>query len=227
MGRREMKKKTVIMFLGPPGSGKGTQAKLVADKFGFFHFISSQIGKSYIQTHNDPETQRQLAIYKKGLLFEPPWLLKVVKEKTQQIFDQGKSIVYDGSPRTLFEAEGLLPFLIDLFGRENIKIIEIAVDEKELRRRLGKRLICDRESSHVFIRSERLYPGISCPQGDGVLQERDLDKKELFETRMNEYKNRTIPALEFLKEHHKVITVNGEQSIENVNKEILKKLTID
>jgi len=220
-----MERKMAIMFLGPPGSGKGTQAKMLADKFGFFHFITSQVGKDYINTHNDPETKMQMEIYKKGILFEPSWTLKVVKEKTQEIFNQGKGIVYDGSPRTLYEAERLYFFLAKLFGKENIRILEIAADGKELKKRLEKRLICSEESSHVFIRSGELYPGVSCPKdGGGILQERDLDKKELFETRMDEYKNRTVPGLEFLRNHHGVITINGEQSIENVHKEILSKL---
>ena len=219
-----MNEKRAILVLGPPGSGKGTQAKLVAEKLGLFHFITSEIGKNYIKTHSDSKTQRQMEIYKKGALFKPPWLLKIVKKKTQEIFSQSNGIVYDGSPRTIYEAEGLYPFLVNLFGKENIKIIEIKANEKELEKRLEKRLICDKNSSHVFIRSEKLYAGVSCPEGDGVLKKRDLDKKELFETRMNEYKNRTLPALDFLKRNYQVITINGEQSIEKVYKEILEKI---
>lgn len=218
--------KKAIMVLGPPGSGKGTQAKLLAEKFGFFHFITSQVGKNYIATHSDPETQKQMELYKTGFLFETVWLTKVVKEKTQDIFNKYPGIVYDGSPRTPYEAEHFYKFLSELISKENIKIIEIAVSDKETKKRLAKRLICDKNSGHVFISSEKLKPGDFCPEGDSVLSERDLDNPDLFTERISEYRNRTVPGLEFLKKNHPVITINGEQSIEDVFKDIVKNLNL-
>jgi adenylate kinase len=218
--------KKAIMVLGPPGSGKGTQAKLLAEKFGFFHFITSQVGKDYIATHSDPETQKQMENYKTGFLYDPPWVIKVIKEKTEEVFKNCNGIVYDGSPRTLPEAEFLYQFLSDLIGKKNIKIIEVAVSDEETKKRLAKRLICGKNSEHVFIRSEKLKAGDSCPEGDGILIERDLDKEEVIDTRLLEYKNQTIPALEILKKVHPVIAINGEQSIEDVFKDIVKALNL-
>lgn len=218
--------KKAIMVLGPPGSGKGTQAKLLAGKFGFFHFITSQVGKDYIATHDDPETQKQMENYKTGLLYDPPWVIKVIKEKTEEVFKNYNGIVYDGSPRTLPEAEFLYQFLSDLIGKKNIKIIEVAINDEETKKRLAKRLICDKNSEHVFIRSEKLKAGDFCPEGDGVLSERDLDNPDLFTKRISEYRNQTIPALNFLKNNYTVITINGEQSIENVYQDIIKSLDL-
>lgn len=225
MEKKFAEKKKAIMVLGPPGSGKGTQAELLAEKLGFFHFITSQVGKDYIRTHKDPETQRQMKIYKKGVLFEPPWLLKVVKEKTQEIAGRGKGIVYDGSPRTLYEAKGLYLFLVDIFGKENVMTLDIIVRDRELKNRLSKRLICDKDSNHVFISSDLLISGGSCPENDGgILNKRDLDDPKIFKTRMVEYRNRTIPGLKYLKKKRCVIVINGEQAIEDVFKEILIKI---
>lgn len=216
-----METKKAIFVLGPPGSGKGTQAKLLAERTGFFHFITSAVGREYIAGHDDPETKKQTDNYKAGVLFDPTWLLKVVKEKTEEIFGKYDGIVYDGSPRTLFEAERLFQFLGEKIGEGNIRAIEIAVADEELKKRLVKRLICSRNSAHVFIRSEKLKSGDACPEADGVLGERDLDDPELFKTRMAEYKNRTAPGLEFMKKHNLVITVNGEQPVENVFRDIV------
>ncbi len=221
---KKMMGKKAIMVLGPPGSGKGTQAKLIAEKLGFFHFITSQVGKDYIATHNDSETQKQTENYKSGVLFDPPWLMKVIKEKTEEIFRSYSGIVYDGSPRTLPEAEFLYRLLSEIIGTGNISVIEIDVGDKELKKRLAKRLICSKSSNHVFIRSEKLNPGDSCPEGDGVLSERDLDKPELFDTRLAEYRNRTLPGLEFLKKTHSVITINGDQPIKEVQNDIFEAL---
>lgn len=227
------KKFSVLMVLGPPGSGKGTQIKMLAEKLNFYHSISSQLGKEYIKTHSDPETLEQKKNYEKGLLFDSEWMFKIIKEKTKEIFKprqrrgQGRGgIIYDGSPRTFYEAKELYNFLTELVGRENIKVIEIDVDEKELWERIKKRLICSESDSHVFIRSDKLQPGLPCPEGDGFLQERDLDKKEIFGVRMERYKKETMPALEFLKKNHKVITINGNQSLEAVHNDILRALDL-
>ena len=152
--------------------------------------------------HDDPETKRQVDRYNTGLLFESPWTLHVVQERTGSVFEGGQSIVYDGSPRTLFEAEGLFPFLIHLFGKERIEIVELRVSEDELKSRLAQRRICSRDHSHVFIDSERHHSGDPCPEGDGgVLQKRDLDDPVLFETRMVEFKNLTVPVIDFFRKN--------------------------
>lgn len=221
-----MMKKSAIIIFGPPNSGKGTQARLLAEKLDFFHFMTSKISKQYMQTHDDPETIRQKELYAKGMLLDPPWVLQIVKRKTQEVFDQNKGIVYDGASRTFSEAEGLYPFLVDLFGKENIRIVEIKVDEKELLKRSAKRLICEKDSSHVFSLSEELQPGAPCPEGDGILQKRDLDNESLFRTRMDEYHERTMPGLDFLKSKRPVIEINGKQSIEKVYQDILLALKL-
>lgn len=219
--------KTAIFIIAPPGSGKGAQATLLSKKQGFYHFMTSAVGKEYIEAHNDKETLKQAKLYRQGALFEPRWILKIVKIKTEEVLNDFPGIIYDGSPRTLFEAEGLYIFLENLIGSENIKIIEIKTNEQELKNRLAKRLICDKNFSHVFIDSEEFKENDMCRKQDGgILKKRDLDNPELFNTRISEYKNRTLPGLKFLKQKHFVIEINGEQSIEKVFEEILQKLNL-
>ncbi|MBI4692138.1 MAG: nucleoside monophosphate kinase [Candidatus Terrybacteria bacterium] len=202
---------------------------MLAEKLGFFHSISSQLGRDYIKSHFDQETLRQKENYEKGLLFDSDWMFRIVQQKTKEIFEQSQEqggIIYDGSPRTLYEAKELCNFLTGLIGRENIKIIYIDIDENELRRRIERRLICNNSPEHVFIKSGNLKPGSPCPESDGILIERDLDKKEIFDVRMEKYKKETIPALEFLKRKHKVITINGNQPIEAVRNDITRALDL-
>lgn len=222
-----MSKKEAIIVLGKPGSGKGTQARLLAEKFGFFHFMTSRVGKEYIASHRDPETKKQEKNYKAGVLFDPTWLFKVVMKKTKEILESYSGVVYDGSPRTLYEAEHLLSFLGDCLGKENIIVFEINVSDEELKKRLAKRLVCVSNAEHVFIRSENLKVGSKCPQGDGILKTRDLDEKNLFDVRMSEYYNRTAPAVDYLRENYCFFSINGEQPIEKVYQDILKNLGYD
>ncbi|MFA4890619.1 MAG: nucleoside monophosphate kinase [Candidatus Paceibacterota bacterium] len=191
----------IFFVLGAPGSGKGTQIKLLAEKLGLFHFITSQAGKDYIKEHNDTETLKEKERQEKGLLWDSEWILKIIKEKTEEIIkgnkDKYKGLIYDGSPRTLFEAKEFLGFLAEKVGKENIKVMEIDVDENKLRDRIKKRLI---------------------------LEKRIDDKEKIFETRIKEYKKETMPALKFLEQNHGVIKINGDQSVEAVHKEIESKL---
>lgn len=215
-------------FLGAPGSGKGTQIKMLVEKLGLVHLISSKTGKDYIATHNDPKTLRQKERYDSGLLWEADWMFSVITEKVGEIFthQEGcKGIVFDGSPRTLFEAENFYKFLVDFIGKDNLKIINLKVNENNLLDRVANRLICTVSANHVFIKSEKLNIGTTCPSGDGgVLMQRDLDNIEIFKVRMDSYRNETVPALEYLRSQHEVIDIDGDQSIEKVQKDIMEKI---
>src|SRR3989344_5647571 len=200
-----MNEPMVFLFFGIPGSGKGTQADLLAKKFGVEHFTTSKALKEYMASHDDSETREQKEVYKKGVHNDPSWVLRVVEEKTSEIHDQGRGLVYDGSPRTLYEAENLLPFLVNLFGKENIKAIRLAVSTDEIKRRLERREVC--------------------AAGDGgILQRRDLDDPKIIETRLDEFNKRTEPAIEFFEKNHGVIKINGEQSVEDVHRDVIKAL---
>lgn len=213
--------------MGPGGSGKGTQAKLLAERFGLFCFMTSKMAREYIDAHQDEESLKQLELAKKGILFDPKWVIKIVKEKTKEILDDNNynGIVYDGSPRTLYEAKELTEFLSGLINKNNIKIIEIKISDGELKKHLEKRVVCNINQAHIFINSNKITSGSSCPQNDGgILVKREDDSPLVFNTRVEEYKNRTFPVLKCLKESYKIITINGEQSIEQVFSDILNKL---
>lgn len=221
--------KKIIFILGPGGSGKGTQAKMLAEKFGLFYFMTSKIAKEYIEEHQDEESLKQLELAKKGILFNPEWIIKIVKEKTKEFLNNNSGIVYDGSPRTLYEAKELSEFLSKLVNKDSVKIIEIKISNNELKKRLDKRIVCDINSMHVFIESNELINGYFCPRNDGgILIKREDDSPLVISARVEEYNNRTVPSLEFLKEGgYKVININGEQTIEQVFNEILNKLKLN
>lgn len=222
-----MKEFKIYFFLGPPGSGKGTQIKMMANELGIYHFITSKVGGEYIKNHpEDARAQEQKTRFDSGLLWEAEWMFGVVSEKINELMNDPKisGVIFDGSPRTLFEAEHLYDLIVNKIGKDNLKIINLKIDETKLIDRIDKRIICSNGADHVFIRSEGIREGVPCPHGDGMLQKRHLDDPEIFKVRLNQYRQETVPGLDYLRTKHNVIDIDGDQPIEQVQVEILKKI---
>lgn len=223
--------KKVIFLIGPPGSGKGTQGKLLFSKTGFYRFITSKEGKEYIaQYPDDEQNQRQMKLYNEGKLFDPEWLVyRVQKERTRNILKRSDvgGIIYEGSPRTLYEAENFFKILSELVEKENIYVVVIEISDEEVKKRAGERFVCGKNEDHfITTRFSNLGDGDKCPKCDGVLTKRGLDK-EAVDERINQYKIRTMPGIEFLKKHYdKVFTVDGSELPEDIHKNIIKVLRI-
>ena len=82
-------KKWAVILIGPPGSGKGTQAELLAEKFGLFHLETSKLGEEKINNpelvRKDQEVAEAKRLYNKGELFPPPWTVKIMVEKIREL----------------------------------------------------------------------------------------------------------------------------------------------
>ncbi|MFC1757131.1 adenylate kinase family protein [Patescibacteria group bacterium] len=225
-----MNDKKVIFLIGPPGAGKDTQLNLLAEKTGFYKFVTGDEGLKYIEEHlDDAETAQQKVNYDKGELYEPEWLLnKVQKGRTIELLESGeKGIIFSGSPRTLYEAERLPKILGEIVGAENVVTVVMEISEEELKRRAGERLVCSVDENHTFSkRFEEIEVGDKCPEGDGILQKKGLDGEKEVAVRIQQYNDRTMPGINYLKEHGSTVTINGEQSVEDVHKEIIKSLDL-
>jgi adenylate kinase len=224
--------KKVVLFYGAPGSGKGTQADLLAKNFGFYHFDT---GKNIEQTVNDPENLKdeniriQKEIFDSGKLNTPEWVLnEVVIKKTQNLANAGVRLVFSGSPRTLFEAFGdeknigLIATLEKLYGKENVGIMYIEVKPETSIFRNSNRSVCSVCGAPVLYKENG---HITCPFCDAPLRKRSLDNPETIKVRLEEYKNRTQPILEKLKEAgFEVNVIDGEPEPYKVFEEVKKKI---
>ena len=221
-------KKWTVFLIGPPGSGKGTQADLLAQRFGLVHVQTSKLGEEKINDQelvkNDPEIAEVKRLYDKGELFPPPWTVKIVLEKAQELADQGKGIVFSGSPRTIYEIEQELPYFENLYGKENIKVINLKIDEGESVNRNSHRRVC-KLNGHPIPNFESMKDITVCPQDGSEIVTRSLDTPETIKTRNEVYHKRTEPILAFLKEKgYNVIDINGEQPIDKVYQDVLEKI---
>lgn len=229
-----MAKKAIIIY-GPPGAGKGTQANLLAWTKGFIHFDTGKYLEQVVHApdnQKNPKIREQKKLFDTGILLDPKWVLAVVKEKTKEIAEAGFSVVYSGSPRTLYEAVGtrqaggLIAELEKLYGRGSIFVIVLRVRPESSIHRNANRKICSVCSTPILY-DEKGHRHTNCPLCGGKLRTRTLDKPEIIKTRLKEYKNRTEPILAELKKRgYKILTVDGEPSPDKVHFAILKKLGI-
>lgn len=222
----EENKKRVIIFIGPPGAGKGTQAELLADKFGLFHLESSKVIEEKIN-NADPK-DKALAIEKElwesGKLNTPDLVLQWIKEKIKELAGEEKSIVFSGSPRSILEAKGEIPVLEEVYGKENIKVFNLNLSEEESIKRNSKRRIC-KNNRHPIPNFKEFERITECPKDGSEIITRVLDKPETIKVRYEEYLNRTFPIIEFLKERtYKIIEIDGEQRIDKIFVDISKNL---
>ncbi len=226
--------KRVIVMYGPPGSGKGTQANLLAQKFGLIHFDTGKFVEATVhdpEFANDPEVQEQRHLFDTGKLTDPLWVYRrIVKHRVGQMHAAGIGIVFSGSPRTLLEAftaddgkAGLVDFLEALYGREAISVVLLKIRPEVVIDRNSHRLICSICGTPVM--HQGTQTATECPLCGGPLKKRTLDTVETMKIRLDEYRNRTEPILAGLRERgYTIHEVSGEPLPYLVFAEILKSL---
>jgi adenylate kinase len=216
-------KKSIVILYGPPGSGKGTQANLLAYHFGFVHFDT---GKYIEQLVHDPAFQKSTVIKRERRLFDsgylctPSWVLKTVKAQARRFAKAGLNVVFSGSPRTLYEAQGLIPELEKLYGRKNIKFFSLEVPKDEA---VKRNLVRERCSVCGAIIIDLGYRLRRCPICKGKLIRRTLDNKKALIKRFEEYNARTKPVFDFVRKRgYGIVKIDGRPLPEKVFNNISK-----
>lgn len=230
MNQLSKKNKKVIFVMGPPGSGKGTQAELISKKFNFFHFDTGRILENIWhdpKRQNDPIIRRERNLFDTGKLNTPSVVLRFIKEKVRELAKLQENLVFSGSPRTFFEAFGdsknlgLCHVVEKLYGKKNILVFFLVVDFKKAIDRNVGRLICSVCGMQVLSVLKVKYKG--CPFCGGKLRKRTLDKPDVMKVRLEEFSSRTKPILEELKKrHYKIYDINANllpyKVFEQINK---------
>ena len=218
-----LKDKQVIFFVGPPGSGKDTQALYLADEDGMVQIPTSQIiRKKFAESPDDPEVIREKERFAQGFLTDPKFFAKLVLEFIAPLVEQGKSLVFSGSPRTPEESHVLLPKIVEMYGQGNVKLLYIQLDEAEARARIAGRRFCQANAHPIPATPEFAHMTV-CPRDGSPLERRALDDADKQDKRFEAYYTLTEPCLKIVAEYGiPVITLDGSKTIEATHHDVME-----
>lgn len=210
-----------ILFMGPPGAGKGTQAEVIVNEFGIPHISTGDAFRLAIK-QGTPIGKKAKEYMDQGLLVPDDVTIGIVEERLQQS-DCEKGFLLDGFPRTLSQAEAL----DEILSRLNTKldhVINLKVDRDKLMARLTGRRICKNcgATYHVIFNPPK-QEGV-CDKCGGELHQRSDDNEESVGTRLDEYINKTAPLLTFYENKGLLRQIDGDQEIGTVSDEIVSVL---
>jgi len=206
-----------ILFMGPPGAGKGTQAERIVEQFGIPH-ISTGDAFRLAMKEGTPLGLKAKEYVDQGLLVPDDVTNGIVRERLQQD-DCKNGFLLDGYPRTPAQAEPLDGMLKET-GRRIDHVISLVVDRDMLLKRLTGRRICKScgATYHILFNPPK-QEGV-CDKCGGELYQRSDDTEEKVGTRLDEYLSKTEPLLRYYRDQGLLREVDGEQEIDEVTAQI-------
>jgi adenylate kinase len=213
---------TYIVMLGPPGVGKGTQAKILAERKGLAHVSSGDLFRDNIKNQTELGQLAQ-SFMNKGELVPDDVTIAMVRERISRPDCQAGAIL-DGFPRTPAQADALKQMLTG-FGGDVDYVPFINADEQVLIKRLSGRWTC-RANGHIFhaMFNPPKKSGI-CDLDGSELYQREDDKVETVTRRIQVYTEQTAPLIAYYREAGKLVEIDGAQPIEQVTAALMKAIS--
>ncbi|HEQ98704.1 MAG TPA: adenylate kinase [candidate division Zixibacteria bacterium] len=199
----------LLVMLGPPGSGKGTQASRLAERLDLHHLSTGDMLRSAVK--NETELGKKAKEYMdKGDLVPDSLILDMIRETIKN--DQGAGFIFDGFPRTIPQAEGLDRMLQSeseaLDGALNLE-----VSDQEVIKRLSGRYFCPQcQRTYNYPSNLPKKEGI-CDECGVELQKRKDDSEDVVRNRLEVYKKQTQPLIDYYKDKSILVNVDGERDI--------------
>lgn len=187
--------KNVLVLIGPPGSGKGTQGKMLAAKLNYNYLSMGQAIREYTKTKTE-RAQEIKKIIDGGHFIPNEWIRELFFEKIKAL-PKAAGLILDGFPRD-FHQSPILDEMIEKYHVDGVRAIFIDVPKIKIIERLKIR---------------------------ETTEARADDDPNVIETRFHEYDEKTFPLVSYFEHKHKLISINGDQSVEKVQEEILRKLS--
>lgn len=213
----------IIILFGRSGCGKGTQAKLLQKEFGFDYLSSGDLLRERMK-ENDFSGRKLKKILDRGDRAPTFLMFQVWVDKIREIKNKPdlKGLIIDGSPRSVLEAE-LMDHTFEWYEWSDVKVILLDISDEEAFNRLSKRRICQK--------CGRLIPWLGefknlkrCDKCGGELKARFDDRPEAIRARLDYFKKDVQPVVDYYEKQGRLIRINGEQSIEEVYRDIKNEI---
>ena len=212
-----------LILLGPPGAGKGTQAKLLIRQFQIPQISTGDILRAAV-AEMTPMGIKAKGFMDAGALVPDDVVVGIVKERLEND-DCLNGFVLDGFPRTVAQADALKQMLISM-GMAIDHVVSISVDKEELLRRITGRRTCRScgKGYHVLFDPPKVSD--KCDECSGELFQRDDDQEGTMRKRLNVYEEQTAPLIEYYKNASLLRSVAGLGSIEEIQQNILSVMQV-
>lgn len=201
-----------IVLFGPPGSGKGTQAKMLAEKYNIPHISTGDILRENLKNKTKLGLEAK-AYMDKGELVPDDVLIGIIKDRLLQP-DCTSGFLLDGYPRTVPQADALSRILNEMDKKLDV-VLNIDVPDDELIKRLSGRRMCPCGASYHVLFNPPKQEGI-CDLCGTPLYHRDDDQEEAIMNRLDVYKTQTQPLIDYYTKKGLIVTVNGTAGISEV-----------
>lgn len=210
-----------LIFLGPPGAGKGTQAKKLSEKFQIPQISTGDLLREAKQrrTSLGMEAEKYMSA---GQLVPDQLVIAMIRERLEKE-DCRQGFILDGFPRTIPQAEALQATLRDLNTGLD-RVLDLEVEPEEVVKRLSGRRQCGfcKENYHVFFKPA---PQGICEKCGAQLIQRDDDKEDVIRNRLEVYKKQTEPLKDYYKNKGVLMLIVGRGSIDDIFQDVLKAVS--
>ncbi|MBI3952356.1 MAG: nucleoside monophosphate kinase [Candidatus Doudnabacteria bacterium] len=216
-----VKLQKLILLMGPPGSGKGTQSDLLADKFNYAHFSMGNALRDFAKGDTEMAHRIKQTI-DAGIIVNDEDARMIFLEEIGKLSNKFEGIILDGFPRTLGQMADV-DEAIKRYEIKSYKVFFLGVDREKLIDRLGKRKTCS-VCKRIFLPGVFGYDTDTCSFCGGRLEIRDDDNAEGVAKRFDEYIKKTADVKNAYESKGMLIKINGDQPIEKVHEDIIKSL---
>jgi adenylate kinase len=206
-----------LLFLGPPGAGKGTQARELAREWGVPQVATGDMLREAMAA-GTPLGREAKQYYDRGELVPDDVILKMVAERFGQP-DAAQGFILDGFPRTIAQADGL-GAMLETLGHKIDGAIYFDVSEPELIRRLTGRRLCRRCQTPFHIVSAPPKREGICDKCGGELYQRVDDSEATVRNRLEVYARQTAPLLDYYRQRGLLRTVSGEGTVDKIRQDL-------
>jgi adenylate kinase len=211
----------ILILLGPPGSGKGTQAKMLMQKYEIPQISTGDILRAEVKKGSELGMKAK-EIMDSGGLVGDEIILGIIDSRIDEE-DCKKGFILDGFPRTIAQADGLKE-LLEKKSLKLDKVINVEVNDEEVVKRISGRWTCKEceEIFNTYTKPEKEKG--KCDKCSGELYQRDDQKEEIVRDRLKVYNEQTQPLIKYYKNEDNLVDIDGMLSINEVFEEVLKIL---